>query len=353
MSATIREVARAAGVSVATVSRVVNGKGPVREATRRRVKSAAERLRYAPHGAARSLITNRTSTVGVLLPDIYGEFFSELIRGMDLAARAQEYHILVSGSHDDAEEIEAVLRALRGRVDGLIVMSPMASASALREIVPEGIPVVLLNGPARGTPYTTMRFDNRGGAFAMTRHLLSLGHDRIAILEGPPGNQDARDRLKGWQDAMAEKAGARGVRLPGDFTESSGFAAGQRLYASSRRPTAVFAANDAMAIGCLAAFREAGLGVPADVAVAGFDDIPIARFVTPPLSTVRVSIADLGARAFGRLFDRLSGQDGDAPRHQTLPTRLVIRESCGARPPPGARRRNFREKTIRLKEESR
>lgn len=353
MNATIREVARAARVSVATVSRVVNGKGPVSEDTRRRVRSAAERLRYVPHGAARSLITNHTSTVGVLLPDIYGEFFSELIRGIDLAARAQEYHVLVSGSHDDAQEIEAVLRALRGRVDGLIVMSPMASAKALREIVPEGIPVVLLNGPARGTPYTTMRFDNRGGAFAMSQHLLSLGHKSIAFLEGPPGNHDALDRLRGWEEAMAGSAEARGSRLPGDFTESSGFAAGQRLQASSPYPTAVFAANDAMAIGCLAAFREAGLSVPADVAVAGFDDIPIARFVTPPLSTVRVSIADLGARAFGRLFDCLSGQDGDAPRHQTLPTRLVIRESCGARHPLEARSRNFKEKTIRLQEESR
>src|SRR5205823_2546675 len=139
---TIRDVAREAHVSVATVSRVFNGGGPVREETRRRIRDIATRLRYVPHGGARSLITSRTNTIGVLLPDLYGEFFSEVIRGIDLAARRSGFHVLISGFHSDRAEIEAVLRALRGRVDGLIVLSPDVDAQGLRRNLPETLPVV-------------------------------------------------------------------------------------------------------------------------------------------------------------------------------------------------------------------
>ncbi len=330
-TATIKEVAREAGVSVATVSRVFNEKGPVRDETRQRILEVALRLGYAPHATARSLITRKTGTIAVLLPDLYGEFFSEVIRGVDLAARRSGYHILVSSSHSDRSEVEAVLRALRGRVDGLIVMSPEADARALAANLPGTLPIVLLNCQVEGTAFDSINLDNYGGALAMIRHLASLGHRRIAHVKGAPGNYDAWERLLGYRDAMRSfsQEETEEIELEGDFSEESGDRAGREILRMSPRPTAVFAANDAMAIGLLHAFQKAGVRVPEDVAVTGFDDIPIARFLTPPLTTVKVSIADLGACAIQRLLLAMARGDARERQHEILPTELVIRGSCG------------------------
>ena len=345
MAVTIRDVARAASVSVATVSRVLNGKEPVRDDTRRRIRAVVERLHYSPHGAARSLITRRTNTLGVLLPDVYGEFFSEVIRGVDSCARQHGYHLLVSGSHSDGTEIEAVLRAARGRVDGWIVMSPELDTRVLKRNLTDGLPAVLLNGVANGDPFDSIRVDNYGGAFAMVSHLISLGHRRIAHLAGPVGNRDASERLRGYRDSMrsVSNRSSRELEMAGDFREEAGLAAGHRLLTWKNRPTAVFAANDAMAIGLLAAFQEGRLRVPQDLAVAGFDDIPIARFATPPLSTVRVPIAELGAQATRLLLGALAGPKDRVRSHETLPTTLVLRASCGAKlnPPTTTRPKRF------------
>jgi LacI family transcriptional regulator len=337
MSATIKEVARAAGVSVATVSRVFNEKGPVREETRLRIQEIAQRLGYAPHAMARSLITKKTGTVGVLLPDLYGEFFSEVIRGVDLAARRDGYHILVSSSHSDRSEVEGVLRALRGRIDGLIVMSPEADAHALEVNLPGTLPIVLLNCRVEGTRFDSINIDNYGGAKTMVRHLAGLGHRRIAHVKGAPGNNDALERLLGYRDAMValddvqgEGRGTDELEIEGSFNEESGYRAGGEILRMQPRPTAVFAANDAMAVGLLSALQEAGLRVPDDIAVTGFDDIPIARFLTPPLTTVRLAIAELGALAVQRLLLAMARGEDRERRHEILPTTLVVRGSCGA-----------------------
>lgn len=342
-SASIKAVARLAGVSVATVSRVLNDSGPVKEETRRRILEVVESLGYVPHGAARSLTTNQTDTLGVLLPDIYGEFFSELIRGIDSAARRQGYHVLVSGSHEDREEVRAVLRALRGRVDGLILMTPSADMlEALRSVPPASLPTVLLNCPPGGLPFDSINVDNHGGAMAMVRHLAGLGHRRIAFIQGPPENHDARERLRGYRDAVRELGleADRKLEVTGDFSEEAGCRAGERLLSLRDRPEAVFAANDGMAIGCLHALRQAGVAVPEEIAVAGFDDVPIARFMSPPLTSVGVPIAALGALALERLLEavRQRGHSGNAgngaaspPHHEELPPTLVVRGSCGAK----------------------
>jgi LacI family transcriptional regulator len=331
LSASIKEVALRAGVSIATVSRVINDKGPVAGETRRRILEAIEQLRYVPHGAARSLITNQTDTIGVLLPDLYGEFFSEVIRGIDLAARHSGFHVLVSGFHSDRAEIEAVLRALRGRVDGLIVLSPDVDAQTLRRNLPETLPVVLLNTRVEGAAFDAINVDNHGGAFAMVRHLAGLGHRRIALIRGPAENADARERLRGYRDALRAEGieSAPELEIPGDFSEESGYRAGQRLLSLEPRPTAVFAANDSMAIGCLFALREAGVRVPGDVALAGFDDIPIARYLTPPLSSVHVPIAELGTRAMERLLHAVESKNEHERRQETVAATLMVRGSCG------------------------
>lgn len=328
--ATIRDVARLAEVSVATVSRVLNATGQVSAAARQRVLAAAEQLGYVPNSSARSLITRRTQAIGVVLPDLHGEFFSELLRGIDLGARRRGYHVLISSSHSDLGEMAEVLRAMRGRVDGLIVMAPDADVTQLPEELRAPLPAVVLGAtPLSGR--RTITVDNYGGARQMTEALLGFGHQRIAFVQGPHSNADARERRRGWRDAMAA-AGlpTAGLELPGAFTEESGYVAAVMLGSATPRPTALFCANDAMAIGALRALREIGVRVPAELALAGFDDIPVARCLTPPLASVHVPIADLGARAVSDLLDALQRNAAVEPGRVALPTELVLRESCGA-----------------------
>lgn len=333
-STTIRDVAREAGVSVATVSRVLNDSGPVREDTRRRVREVARALRYSPNEAARSLITQTTRTLGVVLPDIYGEFFSEVIRGIDQAAQKSAYHILVSGSHNDRGEIEAALRAMRRRVDGLILMSPDIDAHVLETNLPN-LPVVLLNCPVTGRGRTSrgvraINIDNYGGAAAMVRHLWSRGHRRIGFIAGPERNYDAAERLRGYAETVRSRGGdAERWLASGDFTEQGGASAAVRLLEMEERPSAIFAANDAMAVGALSTARQAGLGVPENVGVVGFDDIPIAHYLNPPLTSVHVPIAELGGLAVERLLQEVTGDVARGRRKEVIPTRLVIRSSCG------------------------
>jgi LacI family transcriptional regulator len=328
-SVTIRDVAAAAGVSVATVSRVLNSSGSVTSATRHSVQQAVARLAYVPDSVARSLSTRRTRCIGVLLPDLYGEFFSELIRGIDRAVRARKLHLLLSSSHGDAAEARAALEALRGRVDGMLVMSPHVDGKVLAASVPPSIPTVMMNSPVAGERYSAIQIDNEGGAVAMVRHLVGRGHRRIAHIAGPDDNLDAKGRLSGYRRALAEMLpGSTPQVLRGDFTEESGYRAGRQLVSLSERPDAVFAANDMMAVGCLFALGEAGIAVPDEIALAGFDDVPIARFVTPPLTTVRIRIAELGELALERLVTAIEAGAADKATRQILRTELVVRSSC-------------------------
>jgi len=332
MAVTIRDVARASGFSVATVSRVLNGSGPVADETRRRVREAATSLRFSPNVAARSLSTSRTHTLGVLLPDLHGEFFSEVIRGVDHAAQRQGYHVLVSSSHNAPAEISAALATMRGRVDGVAIMSPVLDARTLAAELPPSLPLVLLNCAGGQEDVDALDIDNHGGALAMTRHLLALGRRRIAFLRGPRGNADAESRLRGYRDALREAgiAPRREWEFDGDFQKGAGLAAVARLLATSPRPDTLFAANDAMAIAAMSGLREAGLKVPDDVAVTGFDDIPVARYVYPALTTVRVDIAGLGARAVRTLIHAVAHRNEHARVRETLSTELVVRASCGS-----------------------
>jgi len=226
---TIKDVAREAKVSVATVSRALNGHENVAEPVRQLVLEVAARLRYTPHAAARSLSSRRTNTVGVVLPDLYGEFFSELMRGIDNVARSRRQHLLVSSYHGDQEQQGAALRAMRGRVDGLLVLSPYAeSPGFLTDNLPQALPTVLINTYLPGQDHPVLSIDDHAGAMAMTRHLLDAGHRRIAFISGPDLNFDARERLRGFRDALAAfGSGAEGIELPGDFDEDSGHRAGQ------------------------------------------------------------------------------------------------------------------------------
>lgn len=329
-SVTIRDVARAAKVSVATVSRALNGHDNVTEAVRRRVLAVANELRYSPHHAARSLSSRRTHTIGVVLPDIHGEFFSELMRGIDQVARESGLHLLVSSYHGHPEEQAAALRAMRGRVDGMLVMSPhTGDLDAIGDHL-AALPTVLINSQPIDSGQIALGIDNYGGARRMVEHLLASGHRRIAFIAGPQNNFDAHERLRGYRDALSEAdPAAEPIVLPGDFSEASGHMAGQQLLASGTRPQAVFAANDMMALGCLYALNQAGVRVPQDIALAGFDDIPLARYVMPSLTTMQVNIAELGAHAMRVLLDVYAGEDVHAALAPLVPE-LIVRESSAA-----------------------
>ena len=343
---TIKDVAREANVSVATVSRVLNASGPVSEDTRRLINEVAGRMRYVPHSGARSLITRRTETLGVLLPDLYGEFFSEVIRGMDDTAQRNGFHLLISRAYADRHGIETAMRAMRGRVDGVVVMSPDLDAESLLN-VPSTIPVVLLCSVSRGNEIDSLTIQNCRGAREMVTHLVKLGHRRIAIIRGSPRNYDAAERLRGYRIALREAGMNPDSTLErgGDFTEAGGYAATLELLAMPERPTAIFAANDSMAIGALSALRESGVAVPGEMAVAGFDDIPLARFVDPPLSSVHVPICELGARAVGLLLHGVTHKNDHTRRRERVSTELVIRRSTGGlvaeRPPPRTSRKEL------------
>jgi LacI family transcriptional regulator len=329
-NATIKDVAREAKVSVASVSRVLNGTGGVTPETQKIVREVAARLHYVPDNAARSLITGRTHTVGAVLPDLYGEFYSELIRGIDLAARARGLHLLVSSSHDGVDDAAAAVRAMRGRVDGMLILSEYVDTAFLDANLPDSLPAVLLNSAVKSARYPVLNIDNRAGAGAMVKHLVEAGHKHIAFITGPKTNFDAQQRDKGYRAAMAKYAPDVPLSIvAGDFSEESGYRAGKELLAQKVRPEAVFAANDMMAVGCMLAFKEASVAVPDDIALAGFDDILIARYVTPPLSTVQVRIADLGRIALERLAALINPSDDTPVSVQTLGCDVVVRHTSG------------------------
>lgn len=331
--ATIRDVARAAGVSIATVSRVFNNSSLVNSETAERVLQVAASLDYWPNRAAQSLATRCTHTFGVLLPDLFGEFYSDLIRGMDHQARLNNFQILLSSSHSNGADVLIASRAMLGRIDGMIMMAPDEDSIDTVERVRRRIPVVLLSPCAHVEHCHSVGIDNFGGAKAAVEHLLTLGHEDIAFISGPAGNVDAEDRLRGFRAAFtASGRDPDGARvIDGDFREITGFEAGSTLLGLDPRPTAVFTANDSMAIGLLAALNRAGLRVPEDVAVVGFDNVAIAGFLNPPLTTVHVDARGMGAQAVELLLGDVKGGPRDEPARMVLPTTLKIRNSCGSR----------------------
>jgi LacI family transcriptional regulator len=317
--ATIRDVARRAQVSVASVSRALNNLANVSEHTRTRVADAVRELGYVPHAGARSLSLARTNAIGVVLPDLHGEFFSEIVRGMDKEASSRGYLLLLSNMHAGSAQAANALKALRGRVDGMIVMAPHLSHDEIAAALPAGTPAVLVNTPGDG--HAGVRLDNVAGARAVAEHFLDIGRRRIVHIMGAEGNIDAFERADAFRLSLAGK-GAQLEVIQGDFTEESGEAAVRTLLESGTSFDAVFAANDMMASGVLQALRKAGVPVPEKVAVAGFDDIPLARHIG--LTTVRVRIAELGERAIERLVGLLEGNDSAAGQDLHSPE-LVIR----------------------------
>ena len=325
--ATIRDVARRAQVSVASVSRVLNRIDNVSEETKARVSEAVRDLGYVPHAGARSLSLAKTNAIGVVLPDFHGEFFSEIVRGMDREASRRGYMLLLSNVHHGSEQSANAMRAMRGRVDGLIVLAPHLTEEELAAALPPRSPAVLINTRGDAGGYPGVRLDNAAGARAVADHLVSLGRKRILHIAGPEGNIDAQERADAFTDAL-QRRGVEVQVVAGDFAEESGEAAVETLLNAGQTFDAIFAANDMMASGALQALNRAGVQVPEEVAVVGFDDVPLARHIR--LSTVRVRIAELGERAIDRLIDILQGDHDPGGQELHLPE-LVIRSTSDSR----------------------
>ena len=331
MSSTIRDVARRAGVSIATVSRVLNKSASVSDVKRQRVEAAALELGYTPNPAARSLLGQSTGGIGVLLPYVAGDFFSEFLQGIDRATQEHRRFLMISSSHRNPNEFRAALSGLDKRVDGLLVMSTELAYDDLRDELLENVPVVFVNTRVDSPECDVINFDNEAGGRAAATHLIEVGHRRIAVVKGPEEAHDSQARFQGYRSALK----AHGIPydealvFPGDYTHQAGFDAVSRLLALPERPTALFAFNDYSALGALRAANEAGLAVPDDLALVGFDDIPLARFTSPPLTSVRVPLRELGERAIHRLIARINGEDGP-PEQVMLPVEVVPRASTGA-----------------------
>ena len=326
----MQDVARVAGVSHQTVSRVLNDHPRVRPETRDRVLAVIAELGYRRNSAARALVTRRSGTIGLLTPRsmLYGPV-STMVSVEEAARRAGLFVSVASLQDYDAPAVAAALdHFLDQGVEGIIVIAPVAEAVAAASSLATRVPMVILavDTPG-GAGFRTASVDHELGGRLATRHLLELGHADIAHLSGPRGWLDADARARGWRGELAD-AGLPG-REPevGDWTAESGFALGRRLL-SRELPSAVFAGNDLMALGLVRALTEAGVDVPADVSVVGFDDIDGAAFHRPPLTTVRQDFGVLGARSVALLLDQLADRTESSPA--LLPPELVVRKSTAA-----------------------
>lgn len=334
---TVHDVARRAGVSIATVSRALNGRGRISEQTRENVLDVVRELGYLPNDLARGLVGMATQTIALLLPDITNPYFPELVKGVQTVADERGHLLLLCNNADDERKTVADVEMLRRKkVDGiLLVPGALASSHALAEAT-KGIPVVVIDRRIPGQHADLVTVDHRCGARQATEHLIELGHHRIAHLSGPRNVISARERRTGWRQAMRKHNLPTDSVQTGDFTEEGGYAGARRLLDSEADFTAVFAANDLSAIGLLRAFTEAGVRVPRDVSVIGFDGIRLATYTTPALTTVVQPIYQLGRAAAELLLDRIEAPQ--EPRTVVLDTTLEVRDSTA--PPPQRRKGN-------------
>lgn len=333
MRPTIYTVAQKAGVSIATVSRVLNDHPLVKTETRAKVLQAVEALEYRPSASARSLALNSTETIALIFPLVSGPFFSEIIQGAEVQARRYQYHLLIYSVHTPQDN-EQLLRFLSAKVDGMILAASCVSDGYVRGLAQQHLPFVLLGRQKEGIVADSIVPDNRKGAYEVTTHLIECHrYQRIAFVGRTQDQAHSHARYEGYCQALqyADLPLDTALIVHGDFDESSGYKAMARLLSLPNPPQAVFFANDQMALGALAAAREKKIGVPDDLAVVGFDDIQAAAYVQPPLTTVRQEIRQQGTLAVQRLLQRIDNPDIKT-EVRILPTRVVLRHSCGCRP---------------------
>jgi len=327
--ATMKQVAEKAGVSTTTVSHVINNTRVVSEDARERVLSVIQELRYIPSAVARSLKNDRTHTIGMMIPNNSNPYFAELIQGIEDASFELGYNIILCNSYDDPKKQAAYIRVLmEKRIDGLILVSSGSDEDLSMLLANEVIPKVLVDREVTGVAADLIEADHVQGAYEATRYLISLGHKRIACVAGPDTLLPSGGRVAGYQRALKE-AGITvcdDFIVHSDFTSEGGFNAFQKLLTLDSKPTAIFASNDLMAIGGICAANQAGVKIPQDLSVIGYDDIALASFSTPPLTTIAQPKYQIGQLTAKTLVERISNPDSQVRRTMLTPE-LVIRQS--------------------------
>jgi LacI family transcriptional regulator len=329
MAVTLPDVARLARVSQATAARALGGYGYVGAATRARVEEAARTLGYVPNSVARALVSGVTGVIGLVVGDIENPFFAAAARGLSDIVEARGYTVLLANSDEDEERERAAVAALRARrVDGLVVTPHSSSASPHLEAALATAPVVLLDRTVRGLAIDAVTVDNAAGARAATEHLLEHGHRRIGMVTDEPVIASSAERLRGYRAAL-EASGVprdRDLISIGGSSRAEGYRAAMSLLQLERRPTALFSSNNFMTVGTMHALRAAGLRVPQDVSVVGFDDLEWTTLIDPPLTVVAQPAGELGSEAGRRILARIDGASG-RPRRVRLKTELILRGS--------------------------
>ncbi|MDW8101168.1 MAG: LacI family DNA-binding transcriptional regulator [Anaerolineae bacterium] len=326
--ATIYDVARAAGVSISTVSHVLNGTRYVSEETRARVLQAIEKLNYRPSFLARAMVRQETRTIGLIVPDNVNPFFAELARGIEDYGFEAGYNVILCNSDRNTSKEQAYLDMLISkRVDGVIYMTADVNRERLQPLLDHKIPVVTFDRDYEGIDAVLL--DNLYGGYEATRHLIELGHHRIACISGPDPMTRSGDRIRGYQKALLEAGLSPDPALvvTGNWTYQSGREAAHLLFELPSPPTAIFACNDTMAIGAISYLRERGLAVPQEVSIVGFDNISLSAFTCPPLTTMVTPILELGQRLCQMLLDRINGKLSPMPQRFVIRGELLIRGS--------------------------
>lgn len=338
MGVTIKDVAKAAGVSVMTVSRVINKKEYIAQATRDRVLKAIKDLHYKPNIVARSLVAKKTDFIGLIVPDIGNPFFADLVKGAESLARERGYSLILGDTEGKNDNEKAYIDAMRGRMcDGIIMVAPRIEDDLILKLN-EVLPLVLVDRYIESDRILQVWIDNADGAFRAVEHLIQLGHRRIGFIAGPQNVQNSFRREEGYRRALTKY----GIEINTDLMQVGDFYfdTGSRMFDLFMEridpPTAIFASNDLMALGVIKRAKERGLSIPGDLSVVGFDDIFLAAMIDPPLTTVRHPTIEMGMEAIEQFIDLLDDRDREYQK-STLENKLIIRKSTAV---PKAWRRN-------------
>lgn len=324
--ATVLDVAHEAGVSPSTVSRILNGTARVSDKKRLAVLAAIERMKFAPNQMAQALKKGHSRTIGIVVQDISSPFFDETLRGVDDGLKGTGYaSVIVSGHWNAAEEAERIRLLLARKVEGIILLSGRIADATVEQFASQ-CPIVATGRNLSTKTALGFKLDNEHGAYLATRHLIELGHRDIAFVAGPADNADAADRLAGYQRALREADIAANPKLvvEGNFHESGGLLAVNLLFEQRQQFSAVFAANDLTAYGVRLGLYRRGIRVPDDISLIGFDDLPVSAYTTPPLTTIRQPLYDIGCIATRALLGMINDRAADEVMPQL---ELVVRET--------------------------
>ncbi|MGE5364933.1 MAG: LacI family DNA-binding transcriptional regulator [Bacteroidota bacterium] len=332
MPVTIKELAKQAGVSIATVSRALNDDPKVKEKTRRLIVELSREMNYNPNILARNFVKQKTNTIGLIMPELVDEFFTEIIRGVDEIAHSRDYYTMVASTHSNRPVIEAIVNFMgNGIVDGVILMAPSLAEPVKKLLINKKTPIVLINAKMEREKCDSIGINNLKASLDMMDYLAKKRkYKKIAHISGPMTNNDAILRAKGYTEYLNK----HGLEFhpewmpEGNFTIKGGEAACDSILAQKNIPEVIFAANDMMALGCYRSIEKHGLRIPDDIGVAGFDNIFICQFLLPRLTTIDVPISEMGKTAAELLIDRLTGKRKSTAKHVEIPTNLVIGKSC-------------------------